>query len=121
MDYFKGKPTPQTDKLDLLLGREPLVIGDLFLTGVPQGFDSDHDFKQAQRLLTSLLAVEIGGLQIAMQAARNFRMLRRRGVTIRKTIDTIIATRCIESGYDVLHSDRDFDPFAEYLGLRVII
>ena len=120
VDYFRGKVTPQTGKLDLLLGREPLVIGDLILTEVLQGFDSDRDFKQAQRLLTSLLVVEIGGLQIAIRAARNFRMLRQRGVTIRKTIDTIIATRCIESGYDLLHSDRDFDPFAEYLGLRVI-
>ena len=120
VDYFRGNTTPQTDKLDLLLGREPLAIGDLILAEVLQGFDSDRDFNQARRLLTSLLVVEIGGLEIAIQAAKNFRMLRRRGVTIRKTIDTIIATRCIESGYDLLHSDRDFDPFAQYLGLRVI-
>lgn len=120
MDYFRGKITPETGKLDLLLGREPLAIGDLILVEVLQGFDSVRDFKSAQRLLTSLLVVEIGGREIAIQAAKNYRALRRRGVTIRKTIDTIIATRCIESGYDLLHSDRDFDPFAEYLGLRVI-
>jgi predicted nucleic acid-binding protein len=120
VDYFRGNTTPQTDTLDLLLGREPLAIGDLILAEVLQGFDKDRDFNQARRLLTSLLVVEIGGLEIAIQAAKNFRMLRRRGVTIRKTIDTIIATRCIESGYDLLHSDRDFDPFAAYLGLRVI-
>lgn len=119
-DYFNGKLTTQTEKLDRLLGRELLAIGDLILTEVLQGFDSDRDFRRAQRLLTSLLVVEIGGLQIATRAARNFRMLRLRGITIRKTIDTIVATRCIESGYDLLHSDRDFDPFAEYLGLRVI-
>ena len=120
VDYFRGNSTPQTDKLDLLLGRESLAIGDLILTEVLQGFDSHRDFNHARRLLTPLLVVEIGGLEIAIQAAKNFRTLRRRGVTIRKTIDTIIATRCIESGYDLLHSDRDFDPFAAYLGLRVV-
>lgn len=65
--------------------------------------------------------MEIGGREIAIQAARNFRTLRKAGVTIRKTIDTLIATRCIESGYDLLHSDRDFDPFARLLGLRVAV
>jgi len=119
VDYFRGNTTPQTDRLDLLLGREPLAIGDLILAEVLQGFDSDRDFRQARRVLTSLLVVDLGGLEIAIQAAKNFRILRRRGVTIRKTIDTIIATRCIESGYELLHSDRDFDPFAAYLGLRV--
>jgi predicted nucleic acid-binding protein len=120
VDYFKGKLTRQTDKLDLLLGRESLAIGDLILTEVLQGFDNDRDFKEAQRMLTSLLVVELGGLAIAIQAAKNFRALRARGITIRKTIDTVIATRCIESGYDLLHSDRDFDPFAAHLGLRVV-
>jgi predicted nucleic acid-binding protein len=120
VDYFRGKITPQTDKLDLLLGHEALAIGDLIVAEVLQGFDTDHDFKSAQRLLTSLLVVDIGGLEIAIQAAKNYRVLRARGVTIRKTIDTIIATRCIESGYELLHSDRDFDPFATYLGLNVV-
>jgi predicted nucleic acid-binding protein len=119
VDYFRGSDTLQTDWLDLLLGREPLAIGDLILAEVLQGFDSDRDFRRARRVLTSLLVVDLGGLEIAIQAAENFRILRRRGVTIRKTIDTIIATRCIESGYELLHSDRDFDPFAAYLGLRV--
>ena len=120
VDYFRGKTTLQTDKLDFLLGHELLAVGDLILAEVLQGFDSDRDFKSAQRLLTSLAVVEIGGLEIAIQAAKNYRELRRRGVTIRKTVDTIIATRCIESGYDLLHCDRDFDPFVEYLGLYVI-
>jgi hypothetical protein len=70
--------------------------------------------------LTSLTVVELGGQKVAIQAARNFRALRKRGVTIRKTIDTVIATRCIEDGYDLLHNDRDFDPFAKHLGLRVV-
>jgi predicted nucleic acid-binding protein len=120
VEYFRGKITRQTDRLDLLLGHEPLAIGDLILAEVLQGFGSDHDFRSAQRLLTSLLVVEMGGHKIAIQAAKNYRVLRRRGVTIRKTIDAIIATRCIESGYDLLHCDRDFDPFAAYLGLTVI-
>ena len=120
VDYFRGAMTAQTDKLDRLLGREPLAIGDLILAEVLQGFDSERDFKTAQRLLTRLLIVEIGGREIAIQAARNYRVLRGHGVTVRKTIDTMIATRCIESGFELLHSDRDFDAFAVYLGLRVV-
>ena len=119
-DYFNGATTAQTDRLDSLLGREPLAIGDLILTEVLQGFASDRDFNQARRMLTSLTIVELGGEEIAIQAARNFRALRRRGITVRKTIDTVIATRCIEDGYALLHNDRDFDPFAKHLGLRVV-
>ena len=120
IDYFNGTITAQTEKLDGLLGHEPLAIGDLILTEVLQGFANDRDFDQAKRLLTSLLVVALGGEQIAIQAARNFRTLRRRGITVRKTIDTVIATRCIEDGYTLLHNDRDFDPFAKHLGLRIV-
>jgi len=120
-DYFKGAITVQTEKLDGLLGREPLAIGDLILTEVLEGFDDDRSFNAARRMLTSLTVVELGGQEIAIQAARNFRALRRLGVTVRRTIDTVIATRCIESGYRLLHSDRDFDPFAEHLGLRIVV
>jgi hypothetical protein len=98
-----------------------LAISDLILTGVLQGFDNERDFKDARRMLTSLTVVELGGQEIAIQAAKNIRALRRLGVTVRKTIDTVIATRCIESGYDLLHNDRDFDPFAEHLGLSVVV
>ncbi len=121
IDYFKGTVTPQTEKLDSLLGHEPLAIGDLILTEVLQGFADEADFNHARKMLTSLVVVELGGQEIAVQAAKNFRTLRRLGVTVRKTIDTVIATRCIESGYDLLHSDRDFDPFAQHLGLRVVV
>jgi predicted nucleic acid-binding protein len=121
IDYFKGTITAQTEKLDRLLGHEPLAIGDLILTEVLQGFDSERDFNDARRMLTSLMVVELGGREIAIQAAKNFRALRRFGVTVRKTIDSVIATRCIEDGYDLLHNDRDFDPFAEHLGLRVVV
>ncbi len=119
-DYFQGTVTPQTGKLDSLLGHEPLAIGDLILAEVLQGFAGETDFNQARKMLTSLDVVELGGQEIAIQAAKNFRTLRRLGVTVRKTIDTVIATRCIESGYDLLHNDRDFDPFAQHLGLRVV-
>lgn len=118
IDYFCGTPTPQAAMLDGLLGSEPLAIGDLILVEVLQGFASDRDFNQARKLLTSLITVNMGGQDIAIQAARNFRKLRALGVTVRKTIDTVIATRCIESGYTLLYSDRDFDPFVAHLGLR---
>jgi hypothetical protein len=121
IDYFKGTVTAQTGKLDSLLGHEPLAIGDLILTEVLQGFADKADFNQARKMLTSLVIVELGGRKIAVQAARNFRTLRHLGVTVRKTIDTVIATRCIEGGYDLLHNDRDFDPFAQHLGLRVVV
>jgi predicted nucleic acid-binding protein len=121
IDYFRGTITAKTDMLDALLGREPLAIGDLMLTEVLQGFTDEQAFSQARKMLTSLTIVELGGQEIAIQAAKNFRALRSRGVTVRKTIDSIIATRCIESGYDLLHNDRDFDPFAKHLGLRVVV
>jgi predicted nucleic acid-binding protein len=120
IDYFKGLITAQTEKLDQLLGRQPLAIGDLILTEVLQGFADERAFNQAKEMLTALTVVELGGLEIAIQAARNLRALRRREVTVRKTIDAVIATRCIESGYDLLHSDKDFDPFVKHRGLSVV-
>lgn len=118
IDYFRGTRTPQTDKLDSLLGVEPIATGDLILTEVLQGFVSDRDFNQARKLMTSLVIVDLAGQGVAIQAARNFRVLRSLGVTVCKTIDTVIATRCMESGLHLLYSNRDFDPFVEHLGLR---
>lgn len=118
IDYFRGTQTAQTEKLDDLLRSEPIAVGDLILTEVLQGFGSERDFNEAKRLLTALRIVEIGGQDVAIQAARNFRILRGQGITVRKTIDTLIATRCIESGVSLLYSDRDFDPFVQHLGLR---
>jgi predicted nucleic acid-binding protein len=120
IDYFRGSATPHTDKLDTLLGTEPLAIGDLILVEVLQGFTDDKDFKQAQKLLTSLLVVELGGLAVAVQAAKHHRTLRALGVTVRKTIDTVIAARCIHDGYTLLHNDREFEPFVTHLGLRSV-
>lgn len=118
IDYFRGVPTPQTDRLDALLGIEPLIVGDLVLAEVLQGFADDRDFNQARKLLASLIIVDLGGKDVAIQAAKNFRALRRLGITVRKTVDAIIATRCIRSGFTLLYSDRDFDPFVQHLGLR---
>ena len=117
IDYFRGDLTPQTDCLDRLLSSDVLLIGDLVLAEVLQGFISEQDFNQAKNLLTALPVVPLVGAAVALQAARNFRELRALGVTVRKTIDTLIATSCIENGYTLLDSDRDFDPFVEHLGL----
>ena len=119
IDYFRGETTPQAEMLDALLGNEPLVVGDLILAEVLQGFQGERDFNQAKQLLMSFEIIEIVGRDVAIQAARNFRTLRGHGVTVRKTIDTLIATRCINSGLILLHSDKDFDPFVTHLGLRV--
>ncbi|MBV1825356.1 MULTISPECIES: type II toxin-antitoxin system VapC family toxin [Acetobacteraceae] len=118
IDFFRGTVTPQVDVLDRLLGEEPVAIGDLMMTEVLQGFASERDFNKARRMLGALDLVEIGGRDVMIEAARYFRDLRARGITIRKTIDTLIATRCIVSGYRLLYSDRDFDPFVTHLGLE---
>ncbi len=120
IDYFNGSRTPQSDALDLALGRELLVIGDLIMTEVLQGFRSESDFRKARRLLGTLEFREMVGREVAIGSARNYRALRARGVTIRKTIDVIIATFCISNGHRLLHSDRDFDPMERHLGLRVV-
>ena len=118
IDFFRGTVTPQSERLDQLLGREPLLIGDLILAEVLQGFTSERDFNQARKMLGALELVNLGGAEMAVQAARNFRTLRAKGVTIRKTIDTFIATCSIEQDHALLFSDRDFDPFVLHLGLR---
>jgi predicted nucleic acid-binding protein len=118
IDYFRGTITVKTDRLDSLLGNQLLAIGDLILPEVLQGFSRDRDFNEARKLLDSLICVNLGGAEIALQAAVNFRKLRALGFTVRKTIDCIIATRCIEHRYELLHGDRDFDPFVKHLGLR---
>ncbi|WP_367161325.1 PIN domain nuclease (plasmid) [Kozakia baliensis] len=121
IDFFRGTVTPQVDVLDRLLGEELVAIGDLMMTEVLQGFASERDFNKARRMLGALDLVEIGGRDVMIEAARYFRDLRARGITIRKTIDTLIATRCIVSGYRLLYSDRDFDPFVTHLGLEWVV
>jgi predicted nucleic acid-binding protein len=121
IDYFRGTRNSQTDRLDALLDNQPVATGDLVLAEVLQGFDSVQDFNQGKKLLTSLPIIDLVGGHIAVQAAKNFRILRSRGITVRKTIDTLIATSCIENGLTLLYSDKDFDPFVEYLGLRTAL
>lgn len=118
IDYFRGIATPQADRLDSLLGREPLLVGDLILAEILQGISADREFDRVRRLLLTMDVIVIGGTEVAIDAARHFRHLRALGITVRKTIDTLIATRCIRDGHTLLFSDRDFDPFVAHLGLR---
>ena len=120
IDYFNGRGTPRTDRLDKLLGMEPLAIGDLILTEVLQGFTADADYRQARQLLTSQTVFDMLGTELALKSADNYRTLRQRGITVRKTIDTFIATFCIERQHTLLFEDRDFLPFVEHLGLVAV-
>ena len=117
IDYFNGIETPETNLLDKSLGFTPIAIGDLILTEVLQGFRSDSDYRKAKGLLLALDFFEIAGQTIALKSAENYRVLRQKGITIRKTIDTIIATYCLEMGIPLLFSDKDFSPFVDHLGL----
>lgn len=120
IDYFRGAPTPAARTLDALLNSEKIAVGDLMLAEVLQGFRTDADFKAARKVLAAFTVIDICRRDVAIQAAQNFRKLRTLGVTVRKTIDTLIATRCIEDGMHLLHADRDFDPFETHLGLKVV-
>ncbi len=118
IDYFNGIPTWQTDLLDNYLSNVPVVIGDLILTEVLQGFRSNKDFETAKNFLGALPFRQIGGYNVAIQSARNYRSLRKAGVTVRKTIDVIIATFCIIEGLTLLHDDRDFEPMEYHFSLE---
>ncbi len=118
IDYFNGISNVATDKLDETLGFEEVAIGDLILTEVLQGFRNDNDFKIAKNMLTSLTIFELLGVDVAIKSANNFRMLRKNGITIRKTADVIIATYCIENKIPLLFTDKDFVPFVDNLRLH---
>ncbi len=120
IDYFNGQVTPETNKLDTLLGVEPLGVGDLILTEVLRGFRSDTDYQTAKKLMMTLSVFDMLGTDLAIQSADNFRMLRKRGITVRKTADVIIATYCIEYNYPLLFADKDFLPFVTHLGLKAV-
>jgi predicted nucleic acid-binding protein len=117
IDYFNAVESWPADLLDDLLGREFILIGDLILAEVLQGFDRDADFRRAQALLDRLDCVAMTSCALALTSARAYRLLRRRGITVRKTIDVMIATFCVEHGQVLLHADRDFDLMREPLGL----
>ena len=118
IDYFNGNSTWQTDLLDSYLSDLPIIMGDLILTEVLQGFRSDKDFETARSFLKSLPFRQMGGYNVAIQSAQNYRILRKAGITVRKTIDVIIATFCIIEGLALLHDDRDFDPIAAHFPLK---
>jgi len=120
VDYFNGRITPQTDWLHSVLGEQIIIIGDLILTEVLQGFQSDKDFKAAEKLLLGFPIMNMLGQDLAIQSASNNRYLRKKGVTVRKTIDMIIGTFCIHHGFSLLHDDCDFLPLEKYLKLKTV-
>ena len=118
--YFNGLENPETDYLHTMVDKMPILIGDLILAEVLQGFRVDSDFEKARRTLGKYIQVEMVSPALALQSARNYRLLRRKGITVRKTIDGLIATYCIENEHDLLHSDSDFDGYEKHLGLKVV-
>lgn len=118
IDYFSGNGSREAEFLDETLGNRAVAIGDLIFTEVLQGFRQDRDYKTAKSLLEELTIFELLGRAMAVKSAENFRKLRKKGITIRKTADVIIASFCIEHKLPLLFSDKDFRPFVEHLGLR---
>lgn len=120
VDFFRDTPTPQAEWLDANLGVEAILVRDLILAEVLRGFKDDRGFDEARQQLGRLKQIVLGGEDVAIESARNMRRLRALGVTVRGTIDAVIATRCIVDGYRLLHGDRDFDAFEKHLRLRVV-
>ena len=120
IDYFNGRKSWQTDLLENLFSEVPIIIGDLILTEILQGFRSDNDFNIAKSFLSDLPFRQMGGYKVAVQSAQNYRILREKGVTVRKTIDVIIGTYCILEGLPLLHDDRDFEPMVSHLALKIL-
>ena len=118
IDYFRSADTPQVALLDSYFGDTRLAVGDLIVAEVLQGVRDDLEFKLVKKTLAAFEHIDLVGYELAVKASENYRLLRDRGFTIRKTIDTLIATYCIENGLTLLHSDRDFAPFVKHLGLR---
>jgi predicted nucleic acid-binding protein len=119
IDYFRAADTPQVALLDSYFGSSRLAVGDLIAAEVLQGVRDDREFKWVKKTLDAFEHVDLAGYELAIRASENYRLLRDRGITVRKTIDTLIATHCIENGLTLLHADRDFLPFAQHLGLKV--
>ena len=118
IDHFRDADTPESAALARLLAHRSVATADLVVAEVLQGIDKNSEFERVCRLFGELDLIVISDGAIAIEAARNFRRLRSLGITIRKTVDTLIATRCIQDGHQLLYSDRDFDPFVEHLGLE---
>ena len=120
IDYFNGARSWQVDFFDTILSEESVLVGDIILAEILQGFDSDSDYKKAKEALDPLECIDLGGKKLAIKTASNFRFLRSKGVTIRKTVDMLIGTWCIETEIELLHNDKDFDRIALHLPLKVI-
>lgn len=121
IDHFRDVETPASAMLAVLLAEGSVATADLVIVEVLQGIDKNREFDRVLRLFKQLDLIIISDEVIAIEAARNFRRLRSLGITVRKTIDTLIATRCIQDGHTLLYSDRDFDPFVEHLGLESVL
>jgi predicted nucleic acid-binding protein len=120
IDYLNGVKTPQTDWLDTEIERQRLGLTDLILCEILQGVKNEEQATETQRELMKFEVLPMSGIDLAVAAAQNYRKLRARGRTVRKTVDCLIATFCLTYGHALLHNDRDFDPFEEILDLRVI-
>jgi predicted nucleic acid-binding protein len=121
IDYLRGMVNPQTDWLNLQMPSRRIGLTDLILCEVLQGIQAPTAFLQIRDELPRRFHVfQTGGTELAIAAAENYRVLRRQGHTVRKTIDCLIATFCIEAGDELLHRDHDFDAFENGLGLKVI-
>lgn len=120
IDFFNGKVTPQTNKLLSIMGNEPIIVGDLILCEILQGARAEPQARMLEEELRKFELVAMLNPELAVAAAKNFRILRSEGITIRKTIDLIIGTFCIAREYTLLHDDRDFGPMEGYLGLRTL-
>jgi len=120
INYFNGKKTAQTNWLDSAMGNKLIVIGDLILSEVLQGFQDDYEFRTAKNLLLNFPFMEVVGQDIAIKRAINYRFLRKKGMTVRKTIDVMIGTFCIHHHFLLLHDGRDFDPLEKYLKLKTV-
>jgi len=117
IDFLNGRNARHVRRLRVLLGTDEIIVGDLMLCEVLQGLDSEREAQEVETLLRRFEIVPMAGDAIATSAARNFRALRRRGITVRKTIDLLIGTWCIANDTPLLHNDGDFRPMARHLGL----
>lgn len=120
VDYLQGTQNAETAWLDQALDRQRLALTDVIFCEVAQGVSDDATAKEVEDLLLRFEIFVTGGVDLAREAARNYRTLRSRGRTVRKTIDCLIATFCIREGHSLLHRDRDFDPFEKFLELSVV-
>ena len=117
IDFLNGRSAPHVERLRATLGNDEIIVGDLMLCEVLQGLENERSARQVEAMLRRFDIVPMAGDAIAVLAARNFRSLRRRGITVRKTIDLLIGAWCIEHRRPLLHNDSDFRPMARHLGL----